>query len=80
MEVVLIYGAIFAALLGAATLVRPLIQRALEAPAPGERTYLQPVRFTVQVVPDVDLSALPLADRRPFDRCWPGTDVAKAGL
>lgn len=80
MEAVLVYGAIFAALLGAAGLIAPRVQRALAAPAPWERTYLQPVTFTVRVVPDVDLSALPLAARRPFDRCWPGTDVPKAGL
>ena len=28
----------------------------------------------------VDLGDLPLAQPRPFDRCWPGTDVPKAGL
>lgn len=37
--------------------------------------------FTIPTIVHVDdLRDLPLAQPRPFDRCWPGTDEPKAGL
>ena len=88
MEDVLIYAIIFAGLLGAGALLRRSAQSILDTPPPwAEPLTPAAVAEAFDVpVPLVDpahvddLGDLPRARRRPFDGCWPGTDVPKAGL
>lgn len=84
MEDVLIYAIIFAGLLGAGALMRRCAQRVLDTPPPWAagpvEVTIQPPTLTIPLTQADDLRDLPRARRRPFDRCWPGTDVPKAGL
>lgn len=80
MEDVLIYAIIFAGLLGAGAPLRRCAERVLESAPPWAPPVDLEVTIHAPAIHVDDLRDLPRARQRPFDRCWPGTDVPKAGL
>lgn len=92
---VLIYAVIFAALLLLAAPLAARVTRVLREPAPWtggpdymttkqarqllKLTAIEPTTYRIPGATVDDLGALPRARRRPFDRCWPGTDEPKRG-